>query len=43
MLREAPKIVEEARSLARLHEEEKNHGGFHVEKQDPESDSGEDR
>ena len=42
MLNEAPKIVEEARSEARLHEEKKkNDGGFHGEKQDAEPDSGE--
>ena len=44
MLDEAPKIVEEARSEARLHEaKKKNDGGFHGEKQDAEPDSGEDR
>ena len=45
MLDEAPKIVEEARSEARLHEEKKkkNDGGFHGEKQDAEPDGGEDR
>ena len=44
MLDEAPKIVEEARSEARLHEaKKKNDGGFHGEKQDADPDSGEDR
>ena len=43
MLDEAPKIVEEARSEARLHEEQKkNDGGFLGEEQDAEPYSGED-
>ena len=43
MLDEAPKIVEEARSEARLHEEQKkNDGGFLGEEQDAEPYSVED-